>query len=95
LPSGAPNTGGANGISSVKELPAATDNLKHKLQRARAAIKTLPDVSRSIAQQEMEIEELEERRRKQLAMLTKIKEEGLQFEHTEQSKGDEGERMVE
>ncbi|KAK3346789.1 RNA polymerase II transcription mediator complex subunit 9-domain-containing protein [Lasiosphaeria hispida] len=92
LPSGAP----ANGASlSVKELPAATDNLKHKLQRARAAIKTLPDVTRTLAQQQGEIEELEERRRRQLVMLAKIKGAGLQFSLAEQSKGDEGDRMVE
>ncbi|KAK3385003.1 RNA polymerase II transcription mediator complex subunit 9-domain-containing protein [Podospora didyma] len=87
--------GGGAGMLSVKELPAATDNLKHKLQRARVAVKSLPDVGRTIAQQEAEIAELEERGRKQVAMLAKIKEEGLQFVCTEQSSRDEGERMVE
>ena len=86
LPSGAFNPGGF----SVKELPSATDNLKHKLQRARAAVKTLSDVSRSLEQQQGEIEELEARRQEQLAMLARIKGVGL-----EQSKGDDGERMVE
>ncbi|KAK0713117.1 RNA polymerase II transcription mediator complex subunit 9-domain-containing protein [Lasiosphaeria miniovina] len=87
--------GSGTGMLSIKGLPAATDNLKHKLQRARALVKTLPDVGRSIAQQEAEISELEERRRRQVAMLARIKDEGLQFASAEQSTRDEGERMVE
>ncbi|KAK0649398.1 RNA polymerase II transcription mediator complex subunit 9-domain-containing protein [Cercophora newfieldiana] len=87
LPSGPSH---ANNNFTVKELPAATDNLKHKLQRARAVVKTLPDVSRTLEQQEIEIRELEARRRDQLAMLGRIKAVGL-----EQGKGDDGERMVE
>ncbi|KAK3321557.1 RNA polymerase II transcription mediator complex subunit 9-domain-containing protein [Apodospora peruviana] len=96
LPSGPSVPGNTTGGAlSVKELPAATDNLKHKLQRARAAVKTLPDVGRSIAQQEIEIRELEDRRRKQIAMLTRLREKGLQLAlHMEQSKRDEGDRMV-
>src|SRR4051812_5880886 len=61
LPSGTSNTS----TFTVKELPVATDNLKHKLQRARAAVKALPDVSRTLEQQESEIKELEARRREQ------------------------------
>ncbi|KAK0749929.1 RNA polymerase II transcription mediator complex subunit 9-domain-containing protein [Schizothecium vesticola] len=81
---------------SVKELPAATDSLKHKLQRARAATRQLPDISRTIAQQEAEIEELEARRRTQLRELARIRGEGLQFSIGEQSRGEyDGERMVE
>ncbi len=69
--SATPNAGGtANGGGiSFKELPAATDNLKHKLQRARVAVRSLPDVSRSIKQQEAEIAELEALRGKQTAQL--------------------------
>ncbi len=92
LPSG--SAGGANGLST-KELLPATDSLKHKLQRARAAVKTLPDVSRTYSQQRAEIEELEARRLRQLDMLAKIKSAGLQFSLAEQNKGEEGERMVE
>ncbi|KAK3689605.1 RNA polymerase II transcription mediator complex subunit 9-domain-containing protein [Podospora appendiculata] len=87
--------GGGGQLLSVKELPGATDNLKHKLQRARAAVKTLPDVGRTISQQEVEIAELEARRRKQVEMLMGLKEEGLQFGMLEQRSKDEGERMVE
>jgi hypothetical protein len=87
-----PSSSLPTGTFSVKELPAATDNLKHKLQRARAAVRTLPDVMRTVEQQERDIAELEARRREQLAMLARIKAVGL-----EQSKGDrdDGERMVE
>lgn len=94
MPSG-PSSSNPNALS-VKELPAATDNLKHKLQKARALVKTLPDVNRTIAQQEEEIKELEERRKRQIAMLAKIRDEGLQFAAVEQRRrDDEGERMVE
>ena len=55
----------------------------------------LPDIGRTIAQQEKEIQELEERKRKQVEMLARIREEGLQFARLEQSRADEeGERMV-
>lgn len=91
LPSGGGGAGVGGGSLTVKELPAATDNIKHKLQRARAAVKTLPDVHRSIAQQEAEIRELEERRRKQIAMLARLREEGLQFARVAR---DEGDKMV-
>ncbi|KAL0467946.1 RNA polymerase II transcription mediator complex subunit 9 domain-containing protein [Neurospora intermedia] len=83
------------GSFSAKDLPQATDNLKHKLQRARQAVLTLPDMGRTITQQEKEIAELEERKRKQVAMLAKIRDEGLQFARLEQSRRDEeGERMM-
>ncbi|KAK3348295.1 RNA polymerase II transcription mediator complex subunit 9-domain-containing protein [Neurospora tetraspora] len=91
-----PNSTAASTSFTAKDLPQATDNLKHKLQRARQAVLTLPDIGRTIAQQEVEIKELEERKRKQIAMLARIREEGLQFARLEQSRRDEeGERMVE
>ncbi|KAK1829402.1 RNA polymerase II transcription mediator complex subunit 9-domain-containing protein [Podospora conica] len=95
LPSGS-GSGSSTAHLQVKELPAATDSLKHKLQRARAAARQLPDISRTIAQQQAEIEELEARRRTQLRELARIKGEGLQFSIGEQSRGEyDGERMVE
>lgn len=92
LPSGAPNT---VGLLSVKELPSATDNLKHKLQRARAAMKTLSDIQRVTTQQEEEIQALRERRKKQAEMLAKIQEEGIQFARSAGAEHGEGDRMVE
>lgn len=95
LPSGG-SGGTAAALLQVKELPAATDSLKHKLQRARAATRQLPDISRTIAQQEAEIAELEARRRTQLRELAWIRGEGLAFSMGEQRKGEyDGERMVE
>ncbi len=79
-PTATPNaTSAANGALGFKELPAATDNLKHKLQRARMAIRSLPDISRSIEQQEAEIDELEALKKKQLAQLEALKTIGLEF----------------
>ncbi|KAM7186994.1 RNA polymerase II transcription mediator complex subunit 9 domain containing protein [Naviculisporaceae sp. PSN 640] len=92
-PGATPFPSGAPGGISVKELTAATDAIKHKLQRARAAVKTLPDMNRTIEQQEAEIHELEARKKKQIAMLAKIREEGLQFARTSRDEA-EGDRMV-
>ena len=86
-----PNAGGAtpsgdttNGdgdaqLLSVKELPSATDGLKHKLQRARAAVRTLGDVRRALAQQEAEMRALEERRAAQARALARAQADGLVF----------------
>ncbi|KAH8880353.1 hypothetical protein GQ53DRAFT_543124 [Thozetella sp. PMI_491] len=78
LPSTTPNTTGTGGGTlGFKDLPAATDNLKHKLQRARVAVRSLPDVSRTTRQQEAEIEELEALKARQLAQLAALKQVGL------------------
>ncbi|KAK3400528.1 RNA polymerase II transcription mediator complex subunit 9-domain-containing protein [Sordaria brevicollis] len=91
-----PTTSAATASFTAKDLPQATDSVKHKLQKARQAVLTLPDVGRTIEQQEEEIRMLEERKRKQIAMLARIKEEGLQFARMEGMRQDEeGERMVE
>lgn len=91
-----PSGGTTTALLQVKELPAATDSLKHKLQRARAATRQLPGISQTIAQQEAEIAELEARRRTQLRELARIRGEGLTFSMGEQRKGEyDGERMVE
>lgn len=99
LPAGAATPGGTTGggppLLSVKELPPATDNLKHKLQRARAAMRSLADVQRTIAAQEAELAGLAGRRRRQAAMLARTQEDGLHFVRAEQRSGDEeGDRMV-
>ena len=87
-------TGGSNNntttttpLLSVKELPAATDHLKHKLQRARAAVRGLADVRRSIAQQEAELGRLEERRRLQAGRLARTQEDGMLFVKAEGERG--------
>lgn len=66
---------------STKDLTAATDPLKHKIQRARAAVHTLPDVTRTIAEQEAEIKEWEDKIERQRKVLLQLKEFGIQFSH--------------
>ena len=100
LPVSAPTPGGSNSSSgaallSAKELPSATDNLKHKLQRARAAMRTLSDVWRTTAQQEAEMEALQSRRRQQAGMLARTQEDGLSFVKQEELEEGGGDRMVE
>lgn len=60
---------------SFKEVPGATDGLKHKLQRARAHVRALPDMDRTVADQTAEIGELETRIRLQKALLQKLRDE--------------------
>ncbi|KAL3426217.1 hypothetical protein PVAG01_03009 [Phlyctema vagabunda] len=65
------------GPITIKDIPSATDGLKHKIQRARAQVKQLPDMQSSIAEQEEEIRELEEKIRKQRAVLEDLRKAGL------------------
>ncbi|KAK3990887.1 RNA polymerase II transcription mediator complex subunit 9-domain-containing protein [Cladorrhinum sp. PSN332] len=95
LPSGPGSGGGSGGPLSVKELPAATDNLRHKLQRARTAMRTLNDIDRANSQQEEEIRRLEDRRRKQAGMLARIQDEGIQFARSTAAEHGDGDRMEE
>ncbi|KZZ92527.1 Mediator complex, subunit Med9 [Moelleriella libera RCEF 2490] len=64
---------------SFKDVPGATDGLKHKLQHARAQVRSLPDMHRSIEEQNQEIEELKTRIRKQRALLERLREGGVKF----------------
>ncbi|KAL8289707.1 hypothetical protein RB597_001372 [Gaeumannomyces tritici] len=64
---------------SLKDVPTATDALKHKIQRARQQIKALPDMSRTIAEQEEHISELEETIRLQQEVLAGLRGIGVQF----------------
>lgn len=63
-----------------------TDALKHKIQRARAQTKGLPDMERDIEEQEAEIKDLEEKIRLQRQVLEGLRERGMKF-------GTEGEKM--
>ena len=84
-PSG-PGAASASGSGPItlKEFPAATDPIKHKLQRARRTIKELPDMGRTIEEQDEEVRELQARLASQLAMLEKIKQMGLDFAKEQQ-----------
>ncbi|KAJ5808603.1 hypothetical protein N7474_009872 [Penicillium riverlandense] len=44
----------------VKDLPTETSSVKIRLQKARTVVEGLPDVDRSVAEQQQEIEELED-----------------------------------
>lgn len=44
-----------------KDLPVATVPIKLKIQKARAAVQALPDVGRTVEEQEREIQSLERR----------------------------------
>lgn len=45
----------------VKDLPTEANSIKIRIQKARTVVESLPDVHRSVAEQEREIEELEDR----------------------------------
>ncbi|KAG5930275.1 hypothetical protein E4U42_002487 [Claviceps africana] len=64
---------------SFKDVPGATDGLKHKLQQARAQVRLLPDMDRSIEEQNREIQNLESRIEKQRTLLESLRDGGLKF----------------
>lgn len=51
----------ASGHLDIKDLPTATSSVKIRIQKARGVVEGLPDVHRSVEEQENEIEELEDR----------------------------------
>ncbi|KAH8661381.1 RNA polymerase II transcription mediator complex subunit 9-domain-containing protein, partial [Tricladium varicosporioides] len=64
------------GPLTIKDIPAATDELKHKLQKARTQVRELPDIDRTIAEQEDEIRELEEKIARQREVLLSLRDVG-------------------
>jgi hypothetical protein len=66
------------GHLSIKDIPSATDSLKHKLQTARVQVKELPDIDRSVQEQEEEIRELERRIGEQRAVLESLRGIGME-----------------
>ncbi|KAJ9165133.1 hypothetical protein NKR19_g719 [Coniochaeta hoffmannii] len=74
-----PATASSTGPLSLKEIPAATDPIKHRLQRARQQVRALPDIGRTVAEQEAEIEELAGRIREQKEVLRALREVGIRF----------------
>ncbi|KAH8706490.1 RNA polymerase II transcription mediator complex subunit 9-domain-containing protein [Ilyonectria robusta] len=76
---------------SFKEVPGATDGLKHKLQRARAQVRALPDMDRTIGEQTEEIRDLETRIRTQRALLQRLRDEAAGREGKEEAAG--GDKM--
>lgn len=45
----------------MKDLPTATSSVKIRIQKARGIVAGLPDVERSVEEQQSEIDELEDR----------------------------------
>ncbi|KAJ0426300.1 RNA polymerase II transcription mediator complex subunit 9-domain-containing protein [Aspergillus carlsbadensis] len=48
-------------ILDIKSLPKEVSSIKIRTQKARAVVEDLPDVDRTVTEQEMEIQELEDR----------------------------------
>lgn len=78
-PPGATPSFNANstGPLNIKDIYAATDGIKHKFQKARASVKNMPDIHRTIEEQEEEIREYEEKIRQQKEMLNSLMTVGL------------------
>lgn len=82
-----PSTTAAAGQQlSFKDVPGATDSLKHKMQHARAQVRALPDMDRTMEEQVAEIAELEARMRTQRALLERLRDDGVKF-------GKDGDKM--
>ncbi|KAI1812809.1 RNA polymerase II transcription mediator complex subunit 9-domain-containing protein [Poronia punctata] len=83
------NTKTKNGELSLKDIPPATDALRHRFQRARYVIKTtLPDLERDISEQEAEMAALEARIVRQRDTLAKLREVGARLGIEEDGDGD-------
>jgi hypothetical protein len=78
------------GPLSIKDIPSATDDLKHNLHGARLQIKELPDMDRSVEEQEVEIRELEEKIRRQREVLVGLRDVGLRAKKEKEQRGKEG-----
>ncbi|KAH6651992.1 RNA polymerase II transcription mediator complex subunit 9-domain-containing protein [Truncatella angustata] len=71
------------GDISLRDFPPSTDHLRLKLQSAKSAVLALPDMDKSIADQEGEIRELEDRIRRQRDQLGALKDKGNRFAASE------------
>ncbi|KAH7155130.1 RNA polymerase II transcription mediator complex subunit 9-domain-containing protein [Dactylonectria estremocensis] len=88
----APGGDGPGGPTlSFKEVPGATDGLKHKLQRARAQVRALPDMNRTVDEQRDEIKDLEARIQTQRTLLQRLRDEAAGREGKEEATG--GDKM--
>ncbi|RYP75584.1 hypothetical protein DL771_002284 [Monosporascus sp. 5C6A] len=82
---------GQDGELSLKEVPAAADALKHRFQRARAQIRTLPDMGRAVAEQEAEMAALEARLARQREVLARLRDVGVRFAAAQGERDGDGE----
>ncbi|KAF4126159.1 RNA polymerase II transcription mediator complex subunit 9 [Geosmithia morbida] len=84
---GGPGSSGAPGGSGLtfKDVAGASDVIKHKLQRARDQVRTLPDMSRGLDEQEAEIRELEARIQRQRTLLQRLRDESVTLAKDQES----------
>lgn len=80
---GSSNNSGALGDITLRDFPASTDHLRLKLQEAKSVVLALPDMDKSVAQQELEIRQLEDRIRRQREQLAALRERGNAFATTD------------
>ncbi|KAH7369880.1 RNA polymerase II transcription mediator complex subunit 9-domain-containing protein [Rhexocercosporidium sp. MPI-PUGE-AT-0058] len=80
----------STGPLTIKDIPAATDGIKHKLQKARVLVKELPDMERSVEEQEEEMRELEERIQRQRDILVQLRDVGLGIRRERELRGRNG-----
>lgn len=73
------NNNGSGPALALKDLPSQSDQLRHRFQKARALVRTLPDMDRSTAEQEVEMRELEAKIARQKETLEKLKALGARF----------------
>ncbi|KAI0154536.1 RNA polymerase II transcription mediator complex subunit 9-domain-containing protein [Xylariaceae sp. FL1272] len=65
------------GELTLKDIPVATGSLKHQFQKTRGLVRSqLPDLDRTVMEQEAEIERLEERIRRQGVVLGALRDVG-------------------
>ncbi|KAI1007559.1 hypothetical protein K3495_g660 [Podosphaera aphanis] len=62
------------GLLTLKDVPPATDELKKQLQKACGLIEQLPDMDRTIAEQQQEITELENKIARQREIINSLRE---------------------
>lgn len=63
----------SNEYLEVQHLDAATDAIRIRIQKARAAVKALPDIDRTVEEQNEEIKELVARVKKMREMLVNLR----------------------
>jgi hypothetical protein len=72
-----PQLENGTGPLAIKDIPAATDELKHRLQKARVQFKQLPDIERGLKEQEEEIKMWEGKIKRQREVLEGLRDVGL------------------
>jgi len=78
------------GPLTVNQIPIAADGIKSRLQKARQQVKQLPDMERSVAEQEKEIRELEGKIKRQREALVQLKDVGVTIKREREQKGRDG-----